>query len=45
VICLCGDIPVSDHIGGFEEGVGFLNKNAGGAWQLQLICKIRNLEK
>ena len=23
VICLCGDIPASSHIGGFKEGVGF----------------------
>jgi len=23
VICLCGDIPASGHVGGFKEGVGF----------------------
>ena len=26
VICLCGDIPASSHIGGFKEGVGFALK-------------------
>jgi len=23
VICLCGDVPASNNIGGFKEGVGF----------------------
>ena len=27
VICLCGDIPASNYIGGFKEGVGFSLQN------------------
>ena len=23
VVCVCGDIPASNYIGGFKEGVGF----------------------
>ena len=23
VVCLCGDIPASNYIGGFKEGVAF----------------------
>ena len=23
VVCVCGDIPASNYIGGFKEGIGF----------------------
>ena len=36
VICLCGDVPTSNYMGGFK-GLHFHYESVGEAWLLQLI--------
>jgi len=41
VVCLCGDIPAANYIGGFKEGVEFAFRNAEDVWHLLQISRLR----
>jgi len=42
VVCLCGDIPASCHVGGFKEGVGFAMRKCRRclATNVDIVCKV-----
>jgi len=42
VLCLCGDVPASCHVGGFKEGVGFATRKCRRclATNADIICKV-----
>ena len=39
VVCLCGDIPASNFLGGFKEGVGFVLRKCR-----QCLCSKEDLK-
>jgi len=42
LVCLCGDIPASCHVGGFKEGVGFAKRKCRRclATNADIMCKV-----
>lgn len=45
VVCLCGDVPASCHVGGFKQGVGFALRKCRRcmATNADIDCKVINL--
>ena len=41
VVCLCGDIPAANYIGGFKEELDLHFENAEDVWHLLQISRLR----